>query len=232
MRVPVRVERLGLAPGAVEGEHQLTSEPLAQRVNPDQPLELSDHRAVAAEREVDVDPLLDRGHAELLEAGDLRLRERLVGEVRQRRPAPQVERLAKSLGCARRVPPPGDGNRHLELALETLRVERLGLGPQRIPPRPGRQDLARRPLGALRLEQPAQLSDVDLERVRRRRRWGLAPEGIDQPVARDRFVRVHEQDREQRTLLGGGQRQHAPLITNLERSEDAELHRRPLPSAN
>jgi hypothetical protein len=46
---------------------------------------------VAAEREVGLDPLLERGEAEFLEPSDLGLRERLVGEVRERVAAPQVQ---------------------------------------------------------------------------------------------------------------------------------------------
>ena len=54
-----------------------------------------------AERQVGFDAVLERGQAQLLEPGDLVLRERLVGEVGQRRPAPEVERGAQVLGGAR-----------------------------------------------------------------------------------------------------------------------------------
>ena len=74
-RVAVDVERLGLATRAVEREHELAAQALAQRVLGDQRLELADELGVAAERELGVDALLERRHAQLLEARDLRLGE-------------------------------------------------------------------------------------------------------------------------------------------------------------
>jgi hypothetical protein len=58
-----------------------------------QALELGGDVSVAAERQVDLGPLLDRREAELLEAATLDLGEALVGEVGQRRAAPQGQRL-------------------------------------------------------------------------------------------------------------------------------------------
>ncbi len=43
---------------------------------------------MTTESEVRLDPLLDRDEPELVESGDLGLRERLVEEVRERRPSP------------------------------------------------------------------------------------------------------------------------------------------------
>ena len=62
-----------------------------------QGLELADDVGVAPEREVGVDPLLQRGQAELLQAGALVAREGLR-ELRERWAAPQCERLPKELG--------------------------------------------------------------------------------------------------------------------------------------
>ena len=69
-RRAVGLERLGLPARAVEREHQLAAEPLAQRVLGDERLELGDERGVPAEREVCVDPLLERREAQLLEPLD------------------------------------------------------------------------------------------------------------------------------------------------------------------
>ena len=60
-----------------------------------QPLELGDELGLTAECEVGVDARLERGQAEFLEAADLGLGERLVGEVGERRSAPQAESLAQ-----------------------------------------------------------------------------------------------------------------------------------------
>src|SRR5579863_8846726 len=66
-------------------------------------LELRDQVGVAAEREVGVDPFLKRRKTQLLETADRVLRERLVAELRERRPAPQRKRLAKLRGGLRRL---------------------------------------------------------------------------------------------------------------------------------
>ena len=60
---PVDGERVSLAPGAVEREHELTAKALAQRLGADQGLELSDELRVAPEREVGLDPLLESAPA-------------------------------------------------------------------------------------------------------------------------------------------------------------------------
>ena len=94
-RLLVGLERLGLSARPVQREHQLTAQPLAQRVLRDETLELADELRMAAEREIGLDPLLERREAKLLEADDRGLGELLVGEVRQRRAAPERERLAE-----------------------------------------------------------------------------------------------------------------------------------------
>ena len=53
---------------------------------------------MSAEREVGVDPILVGGEPKLLEPDDLRLRERLPGEVGERRAAPEGERIAQGVG--------------------------------------------------------------------------------------------------------------------------------------
>ena len=65
------------------------------RVLGDQRLELADQLGVAAEREVGLDPLLERRQPQVLEPAALGLGERLVRELGERRPAPERERLAQ-----------------------------------------------------------------------------------------------------------------------------------------
>ena len=99
-------ERIRLAAGAVEREHELRARALAQRLGLDERLELGDELGVTAQCEVGVDALLDDDGSQLLEARDLRLRERLVDEVGERRPAPERERLAQhdlGGGCVARL---------------------------------------------------------------------------------------------------------------------------------
>ena len=90
--VPVCLERLRLAPGPVEGEHQLAAQALTERVLQDQPLELPHEVQVPTEGEVHIDPALERSEAELLQPGDGRLGEGLIREVCERRAAPERQR--------------------------------------------------------------------------------------------------------------------------------------------
>ena len=103
--VLVHLQRLRLATGPVQRQHELTAEALAERVALDERLELTDQLVVPSEREVGVDPLLERGQTELLEPSDLRLGERLVREVGEGRPAPERERVTEPIGCQLRVVP-------------------------------------------------------------------------------------------------------------------------------
>ena len=109
-RVAVGLQRLGLPPAAIQREHPLRVQPLAQRLLGHQRLELADHLAVPPGRQVTVDGQLDRGQAQLLQAADLRGGERLVGDVGQRRAAPQRQRLraaSRPRSAARSAARPG-----------------------------------------------------------------------------------------------------------------------------
>ena len=102
---PVGAQRLALPARPVEGEHELTPEPLAQRVLGDQRLELPHHVGRAPEGEVGVEPQLDGAEPELLEPRRLDRGERLVGEVRQGRAPPDARAPPAT------APPPRRGRR-------------------------------------------------------------------------------------------------------------------------
>ena len=95
---PVHGERVGLSPRAIEREHELAGGRLAQRVLVDERLELGDHVSMPTEGEIGVDPHLDHGEPQLLEAGDGRLGEVLVGELDQGGAPPQRERFSQLVG--------------------------------------------------------------------------------------------------------------------------------------
>ena len=97
-RVAVGGERVGLAPAAVEREHQLAAQALAQRVRGDELLQLGDELGVAAEREVGLDAPLEHGEPLLAQPLRLVARQALELEPLQRLAAPQRERLAQQLG--------------------------------------------------------------------------------------------------------------------------------------
>src|SRR5262249_17294840 len=92
-RVTVCVQCVGLAPTAVERDHQLPAKPLAKRVLPDERLEFGDELAVPTELELAVDGGRERIEPFLGQPLELVARERLERDVGQRRSAPQRERF-------------------------------------------------------------------------------------------------------------------------------------------
>ena len=98
--VLVAGERLGLAPRPVEREHLLGMQTLAQRVAPQERVELAGELGMSPSRQVGLDSLLEGREPQLLEARALDLRERLreLGEgwSRARARAPPRGRDARS----------------------------------------------------------------------------------------------------------------------------------------
>ena len=84
----VHAQRVGLAPAAVEGDHQAAGEPLAQRVLVGRALELADRLAVPAEGEEGVEAGLQRLQAQLVPAHGRRPGPLLVGDVGEHRTVP------------------------------------------------------------------------------------------------------------------------------------------------
>ena len=185
-------ERVGLPAGAVEREHELRARPLAQRLGLDERLELGDELGVAAQREVGLDALLDDDGAQLLEPGDLRLRERLVDEVGERRAAPERERLAQRDLGGGRVARLERGPPLLRERDEAVHVDALGLELEHVARRARRDD------GAERL---AELRDVDLDGVRGRLGRIAGPERLDEPVDGDDASRLEREHGEERARL-------------------------------
>ena len=190
----VGLQRLRLAAGTVEREHELGPQALAQRVRGDQRLELADEVCVASACKVGVDPLLKHRQPQLVELPDLGLGERLVREVGERRAAPEGE-------CGAQLVRRPHGLRSPRLPaqpLEHREVELLRLDVQDVAGRARGQ-----PLGAELAPQP---HDVDLDALRRRGGRRLSPQLGDQPVGGNDLVRVQQQEGEQRTLLEAAER--------------------------
>ena len=130
-------------------------EALAVRVLGGQRLELGDQLAVAAELEVELDAVLERGEAQLVEPVGLAAGGPVERRVGQRRPAELAQRLAQQLGrlVGRRVA------RLRDQRLEAREVERCR-------DRAGsRSRTARVTIGFSGAERPPQLGDVDLQRL-------------------------------------------------------------------
>ena len=100
-RVAVGLQRVGLAAAAIQREHQLRVQALAPRVHARELLKLRDQLGVAPVGQVGLDAQLQRGHALLLEPGDLGRRERQPA--RPRRAA--VHARAPAPRAAPRLPP-------------------------------------------------------------------------------------------------------------------------------
>jgi hypothetical protein len=212
---PVHLQRVRLSAGRVERLHQRAAQALVERVGTHEPLELGNELSVAAEREVGLDSQLECGQMRSPEALNLRLRGRIVGEVRQWLAAPEVERLGQKAarsGCLR---PFCLGDQPLEAKqVDLIRVDADQVS-----------RLLRHDHPAV-AEQLAQLRDVELKRVRRVGRWAGWPQRVDQAVDRDGTVRRQEECREQCALLWSAERDRATLVIDLERSQDPELHLR------
>ena len=97
--LPVARERLGLAAAAVEREHQLAAQLLAQRLLVDERLSSATSALVLAELELGLDPRLERVEPELREPAAAGCANGSRRNSASGRPAPERERLAQS--CAR-----------------------------------------------------------------------------------------------------------------------------------
>jgi hypothetical protein len=193
LRLAIRRERLGPAARPVQRQHQLLAKPLAQWVLLDERLQLGEQLDVEAEQEIGRDTVLERRDAQLLEADDLRLREREARELGQRGSAPQVEGFAQ---LRRREDGVAGDERASSLrrqALEPKHVDALRVHAQDVAGLPCRERVVR--------EHLAQPGGVDMQRGRSRLGRRETPQPFDQLVGGDDAVRVQDQQREERPLL-------------------------------
>jgi hypothetical protein len=210
-RLLVRLERVRLAAGAVEREHQLRPELFAQRVLFDQLLDLTYQLGCGPEREIGLDPLLERREPQLLEPAQFVTHARLVRQVFESATAPKTEcrlQLLRSLARLRAL-------RLRDQPLEAREVEVFGIDPQDVPGR-----LRQEQVGADRL---AQAGDVVLERGGGGLGGVRAPEFVDQPVARDRLVRMQKQVREEDPEPLAAQEDGAAVLDDRQWAENAEF---------
>jgi hypothetical protein len=110
----------------------------------------------------------------------------------------------------------------LEQRFETARIEAFGRDAQDVARCPGREKLVVGPVG----EQASELRHVAVQDGVHRRRGVVAPELLDEPLARDDLVRVQDKKGEQRALLRAAERQRALRLCGLERPEDLEVETR------
>src|SRR6266446_1929931 len=128
----IGAECFRLPAGAVEGQHQLAAQALAMGVFDDQDFEFTDQAGVASESQFGLDPLLDRLQTETFEPYDLGLCERLERELRERRAAPERERLLQHARCSFGMSTCQCGLTVGEQQFESVHVERLSFDLEQI----------------------------------------------------------------------------------------------------
>ena len=208
-RLAVGVQRVGLPPGAVQREHALGVEALAQRLLAHEPVELADDLPVAPGGEIALDRVLERRQPELLEPPDLRRRERFAGDVVQRRAVPERERLPRLAELHEVLEPPRVDLRGIDVQLVALAA---------------RDDLRR---VAVLGERLAQLGHVELDELVRARRGLLAPQSLDKPVGGHHRPRVQRQQGQQRARLARADGDGSPFDAGFNGSQELDVHSRP-----
>ena len=175
---------------------------------------------MAPEHQVGLDPLLDRHQPELLQGGDLPLGEGLVGELGQRRPAPQAQRPEE----ARRPLGGRSPARLLEQAPEQVRIDANRVDRQDVAGRGRSEDGGSLASGLGRLQALAEVGHQALECGGYCRRGPLAPQLVDEPGRRDNLAGVQDQEREERTSAPPRQGHWSILVEDLQRPQDPEIH--------
>jgi hypothetical protein len=179
-----------LPAATVQGQQQQLPEPLTVAVGRDQGFQLGDDHRMPTTNELGLHPALHSCQPQLLQPRRLDLGEGLRCEVGQRRTAPQAERVRergqRRLGLSLLQQPTRPGHERLEAA----GVNVAGVHAQEIPRRLGDEHARRASRGPIRLQFPAEVGDIGLQRGRSPW-WGLVlPQLVDQPTQRDDLVRL------------------------------------------
>ena len=209
-------QRLDLAAGAIQRDHQRPREVLVQRVLGGEPFELAGRLRRRPSVDERARPVRLGPPAQLVEAPDLGLGEVDAGQLRERRPAPQRQRFVEG------AQPDGRGQRRgpVHQRLEASRVHLLGRDLQPVAGAGTRQ----RGGG----QEPAQVRQAHRQRARRGAGIDPGPRGLQQRVGRDRAAGVEQQAAEDEALLGSRRRGRAGAV-DLQRPEHAELHAATIP---
>jgi hypothetical protein len=182
-------------------------------------LELADDLAVAAEREIGLEPVLERVLVEALQPGGFGDRPGLVRELGEGLAAPKRQGLAQRLGGSSRV---AAAERRPPLRAEPLerdRVDRRLVQLERVAWRardevPGPQDAPKS-------------GDVVLKRIRCVDGRVVAPQLIDQPAGGDDASRVGREESDDGALLRTRDGDDPVVVADLERAEHGHAQRAP-----
>ena len=211
----IHIKRVGLAPASIQREHQLPQQPLTMGVQFDESLELADqHRGERPSARSASNRSSSAARRASSKRAISRLRERLIREIGERLAAPQPQRRAQQLARGRSVAISERATRVGDQRLEALGVDLTRLHRQQVAA-PARDE-------HLVTQRLAQMRHVPLQRLRCRRRWSLAPQLIDQTIARDHLPATQQQDRQQRPLLRAAEHNPSFPVGHLQRPQNAE----------
>jgi hypothetical protein len=178
---------------------------------------LRDELRMAAEEEVRFDPGAESVEPPILEMRGGRPRERLVLEVGERASTPKPEGGAKYFGSPSRIARLESRPTLTDEVLELLEVELARFQSKHVPRR------LRDENGCAVGKHLAKTRYVRLQRHPGVLRWRLAPELVDEPIARDELVRPEQKDRENSSLLRAAEVEGVLAFPDLERPQDAEV---------
>ena len=211
--MPVHAERVGLAPAAVQREHQLGVQLLVERMVPGERLQFRQELRVLAEREPGLDEHPVGPQPQLLQTLRLLPQPGQAIEVGERPTAPQRQRvaqllLAEAAGGLNALPdqPFGGG----DIRVHPTRIEQV--------PRRARHD---RVAAAQHL---AQVRDVALQSIQRRRGRLVAPDHVGEPVVADDVTTLQREYRQHRLTAQPAHRPGRSVSNHVNWPEKPYLH--------
>ena len=209
------LKRFRLATAAVESEHQLPPQTLAERILLQCLAQLRQDLAMLAEHKRRLELLLERVDAQPLEPPGLAGEPRHLGKSLQRGASVQRARRGDRCGCRVRIALAQRG--------APLRQQLLEL--QRVDARVGQHISVRRRNDRRVAEGGAQARHVMLYRVPRGRGQVRPPQRVDQLLHGHDPPSPKGEERKQGITLASGHSHRAPARRNLERAENPDLER-------
>jgi hypothetical protein len=194
--MPLAIE---LAAGPVEREHEQLDEAFPEGMLRQQGLQFRGRPGVAAERDLQYQPLFRGGQPQLGQQCALGVGVG-AGNARQRGPLPQSEGFAQQPGAGRVVVPVPGGVRRLHPPLECAQVKqhRVGLQPVAVA---RRLDELVAPTAGPRVQDAAQPRGIGADRARGGQGHPLTPQSADEALQCDLPAPREQQDRQHRPLL-------------------------------
>ena len=186
----------------------------------DQRVQLAQELAVAAQLEVELDPLDDRGQALLVEARALCIEQTVRAHSPQRVAAPETKRLVDPLPSGLRLTARARAMRLAKRLLPAVDIALARVHIQQVAVRLIDQPAA---VSASLAQRLAQARDMHLQADTRSRGRVLAPQLVDQPLGGHDATALQRQDREQRPRPLTPQRHRPATHTHLDRTEQLDL---------